>query len=127
MIISVGKFHRWGKDERWTGTFLLDNLIYEISSHLRSRSLTTIPSRSPSSEHSNRLIELTSETFHSTVVNTRKVSEPVCSIAVRFQSAFSTFWWFITRSGADSVVRYGLSSSRPKSFSTISIILSLRG
>jgi len=47
-------------------------LISDISHHRRSRLLVSVPLTFNSTEHSNRLIELTSDTFHSTVFNTNK-------------------------------------------------------
>jgi hypothetical protein len=71
--ISVCKF----RDE--IGKFLinffviLDDLIYDVSHNLRSRSLATIASDNTTIEHSNRLIELTTDTFHSIVFDSNKV------------------------------------------------------
>ncbi|CAF0944524.1 unnamed protein product [Rotaria sordida] len=48
------------------------NLIYNVSHNLQSRSLATIPINNINIEHSNRFIELTTDTFHSIVLNTDK-------------------------------------------------------
>ncbi|UJR15736.1 hypothetical protein I4U23_002671, partial [Adineta vaga] len=48
------------------------NLIYEISHNLRSRSYTSIPTRELANKHSNKLVELTTDTFHSFVFDSNK-------------------------------------------------------
>ncbi|CAF1632943.1 unnamed protein product [Rotaria magnacalcarata] len=48
------------------------NFIYDISHNLRSRSLSKTPIRETNPEHSNRLVELTTDTFQSIVLNPDK-------------------------------------------------------
>jgi hypothetical protein len=52
-----------------------DNLIDEILHNLRSRTLTTIPADNIIIQHTNRLLELTTNTFHSIVLNSDKVQK----------------------------------------------------
>jgi len=95
--------------------FFLDKFIYDISKNHLLRTYATIPMEISPTTHSNRLIELTSQTFQSIVFDKTKVQANLKN-KTNTCVIFSMYSLFIILNGADFVSQYGRFCIKRKHF-----------